>query len=1057
MIMKKDIMKILATCLLAGLFISQISLAQNLQRSFPRNEISSPAFTPKKFTGRLNTVRVLALRVQFRVENPDYSGTTGNGWFDLRDLRDSLTIDPPPHNKRYFEDHLLAMKNYFHDVSDGMTDIQYTVKPDGINDAYTLNEYMYHYGITGSQSIRDVRLAKLFKDAVTKADTSDTIDFSQYDHILVFHAGAGQDFSNRDNTPNDLSSRFITYDLLKKYDTSSAFTGIPVNNGTIRIKNGVVVPETESQYLVDPVFQTDVFQEIGLSGILIANFGSQLGMPDLFDTDNGRPAIGMFGLEDQGAMNGNGLIPSEPDPWTKIYMGWAKPVILSDSTGFPLYPKKLVGHNTIYKLPINDHEYFLIENRQKDVLDNSLFPVILSRIDTVTENGTTIIDTVYLAGAEQSGDTKVFTRIDEYDAGLPGRGVLVWHIDDRVIQNQWSSNSINNDPNNRGIRLVEASGSQDIGYAFSVGPFVSVNAGDRWDFFFKGNIYFKYFNGNTDSVYFSSSSVPASTGKHRVISGFSLSDFSARLPVMTFDVRTSLLKKGFPQYTGTSFGTQSVTFGNITGDSKQEIIISVPSGNIYAWQADGQKVISNPMSVTHRRFGQDSVIYPLALFAQVPDSLIADPALADLDGDNVSELVTISKTGILTAWKGADANSDGLADTLWQKNLNGSFILPPVITPDKRIVIGSAGGMIFVFGSAGQLISQLAVNSLLLSMALINNDTLGFRTAENAGLFGLSGGTLSYFPGPRTAGSSMMVSGDLLRNGSRHVIVHDQSDGRHFLNSYPPAPGFPVVLNDPPSSPLSLADIDGDGFPEIIFGSNNKIYAFNHNGTLVTNFPVTLDASEPAGKIFTTVLISDVNNNELPDLIAGAEDGRIFAFDPKGNPVSGFPLSAGYPIRSSMAVMDMDQDNNLHIVAPSQDGFLYAWNTGAPYFSDRTPWPKIFRDAENSSRNTEQNAIPSPDDDWMPKKKAYCYPNPARGNETKIRYYLSEPATVKIRIFDLAGDQVARFEGSGVPMSDNEAVWNIRNIQSGVYFAKIEAKSSAGKKVTRTVKIAVTK
>ncbi len=93
----------------------------------------------------------------------------------------------------------------------------------------------------------------------------------------------------------------------------------------------------------------------------------------------------------------------------------------------------------------------------------------------------------------------------------------------------------------------------------------------------------------------------------------------------------------------------------------------------------------------------------------------------------------------------------------------------------------------------------------------------------------------------------------------------------------------------------------------------------------------------------------------------------------------------------------------------------------------------------------------------MPKKKAYCYPNPVKDNETKIRYYLSEPATVKIKIFDLAGDQVAHLEGAGIPFADNEAVWNVRHVQSGVYFAKIEAKSASGKRVTRTVKIAVTK
>ncbi len=1038
----------------------QILDAQTHKRLFHSQEQAQSAYSPKTHTGIPSTLRVLALRVQFRLEEPDFSGTTGNGHFDLRDLRnlpDSIRIDPPPHDKRYFEDQLEAMKNYFSDVSDGLLDIQCTVKPHGMNDAYTLNQFMYHYGITGTQSIRDIRLAKLLKDAVTIADTTDNIDFSQYDYVIVFHAGVGQDFSNQDNTPNDIASRFISYDMLKKYDTTASFDGIPVNNGSHKIRSGVIVPETESQYLVDPVFQVDVFQEIGLSGILIANFGSQLGMPDLFNTANGRPAIGMFGLEDQGAMNANGLIPSEPDPWTKIYMGWASPVILTDSANFHLYPRKLAGQNTVYKLPINDYEYFLIENRQKDVVDNNLFPVVISKIDTINENGTTIIDTVYMSGVEQSPLTKVITRVDEYDSGLPGSGVLIWHIDERVIRNNWSTNSINNDPNNRGIRLVEGSGSQDIGYAFSAGPFVTINSGDRWDFFFKGNNGFKFYNNRVDSVFFNNFSVPNSLGKHRVFSGISLSNFSARQPVMSFDVRNTILKKGFPQYTGATFGNQSLAYGNISGDNRLETIIADPLGKIYAWQPDGRKVIDNALTVTRRRSGGDSTVYPLALFASLPDSFDADLAVADLDGDGLSEVISVSRNGLLTAWKAVDANADGLADTMWQRSLNKHFSIAPIITPNKKIIAGSDEGTVFIFNHQGQPTGQQTLSYPLLSMALLSADTIAFRTTQNAGFIVLHGGAVFVFPENRPANRSMIVTGDIAQDGRRIIIDAYSSGNRHYIHCYPAIDGFPVELNWRPTSPLSLADIDGDGFLEIIFGADNKIYALNHNGTLVSNFPVTLDATNPAGIVYSTVLVADMNNDHKPDLVAASDDGRVFAYDAKGKLIPGFPLSTGYPVRSSMAVFDIDRNQRTHLAAPAADGFVYVWDAASPHVTARALWTKIGKDSSNSSMNTERNTVVSPDDDWMPKKKAYCYPNPAKGNETKIRYYLSEPAEVKIKIYDLAGDRVARIDGPGIALTDNEALWNLSKIRSGVYFAKIEAKSSSGKKTVRTIRIAVTK
>jgi len=61
---------------------------------------------------------------------------------------------------------------------------------------------------------------------------------------------------------------------------------------SIEIPGGIIVPETESQ---------DGF-EFGLNGLLVSNFGTQLGWPDLFSPDTRRPGIGKFGLMDVGLL-----------------------------------------------------------------------------------------------------------------------------------------------------------------------------------------------------------------------------------------------------------------------------------------------------------------------------------------------------------------------------------------------------------------------------------------------------------------------------------------------------------------------------------------------------------------------------------------------------------------------------------------------------------------------------------------------------------------------------------------------------------------------------------
>jgi hypothetical protein len=92
----------------------------------------------------------------------------------------------------------------------------------------------------------------------------------------------------------------------------------------------------------------------------------------------------------------------------------------------------------------------------------------------------------------------------------------------------------------------------------------------------------------------------------------------------------------------------------------------------------------------------------------------------------------------------------------------------------------------------------------------------------------------------------------------------------------------------------------------------------------------------------------------------------------------------------------------------------------------------------------------------LPKSRTYNWPNPVYGNSTQIRYYVTENATVNIKIFDLAGSKITELTGNGVAGMDNEITWNISNIQSGIYLARVEAKSTTQSSVA-IIKIAVVK
>jgi hypothetical protein len=113
-------------------------------------------------------------------------------------------------------------------------------------------------------------------------------------------------------------------------------------------------------------------------------------------------------------------------------------------------------------------------------------------------------------------------------------------------------------------------------------------------------------------------------------------------------------------------------------------------------------------------------------------------------------------------------------------------------------------------------------------------------------------------------------------------------------------------------------------------------------------------------------------------------------------------------------------------------------------------------DAAQTSLNSAQETPVVVADKLMPAKSVYNYPNPTEGNSTTIRYRLNEDAAVKISIYDTAGDLVEELSGPGLAQADNEIQWNLQNVQSGVYLARVEAKGQ-GETSVAIIKIAVVK
>lgn len=132
--------------------------------------------------------------------------------------------------------------------------------------------------------------------------------------------------------------------------------------------------------------------------------------PDLYDTDYTSSGIGDWCLMASGSYNGDQSNPSPPSAWCKVDQQWVTVTTISTTTKVSL-PDVKTGHSVV-KLHASgapSTEYWLLENRHK-----------VGR-----------------------------------DSGLPGDGLLVWHIDDALTSND-------SEQTHYKVGLVQADGRRDL-------------------------------------------------------------------------------------------------------------------------------------------------------------------------------------------------------------------------------------------------------------------------------------------------------------------------------------------------------------------------------------------------------------------------------------------------------------------------------------------------------------------------------------------------------------------------------------------------------------------
>ncbi|MFN3739139.1 MAG: M6 family metalloprotease domain-containing protein [Thermodesulfovibrionales bacterium] len=349
------------------------------------------------------TVNVLFLRVQFQNESPDDPQTTGNGTWQWCGSQTGCPNNDPDYWLNNAKDKFI---NYWSEASYGKLQVNITISQK----IYILPHSMSYYGDESYSALEN-----LIYDSITQADSD--IDFSQYDAIFIIHAGAGEETDLNGDTPKDIWSLYYQDACISPNDTG---TNCLTVDGR-QIKEAIIMPQTGSQdnIVVDPF------------GVYVHEFAHWLGLPDLYCTNLiclldgvGRWSLmgdGIYNSDPLTCSNGSciyGSSPSHPDAWSKVYLGWVTPEEIS-SDGVQKILSPIETYPEIIKLQASTstvNQYLLLENRQ-------------------------------LTG---------------FDKGLPGHGLLVWLIDEDVINQNINSNTINNSLYRPGVKLIEADGDWNL-------------------------------------------------------------------------------------------------------------------------------------------------------------------------------------------------------------------------------------------------------------------------------------------------------------------------------------------------------------------------------------------------------------------------------------------------------------------------------------------------------------------------------------------------------------------------------------------------------------------
>jgi len=994
--------------------------------------------------------KLLVILVDFQEDEDPLS--TGNGKFQLEEDADYLfSIGKPPHDREYFEANLEAMRHYYSAASAGYYDLIYDVWPKD-KAAYTLSQPMSYYNPPNANSELFVsKMEEYFKEAFETADNDDPqIEFGQYAHYMIIHAGSDWQHDYAGDSPVDIPSFFIRVGDGKQAE---------VDNGDHEIFHACNVPATISQDF-DFIEEGGKITHTGygaLNAVLFHEFGHSLGLVDLYNVYSFSPMVGMFDIMDSGGSGiskfdlGNenddyvlveGALPTLPGAFSRsllfedifrsngLYKDISEYEALStiEIASSSMIQDEYVKPNII-RYQISPDEYYLIENRNLDP-DGDGFTSVYA-----TLNGRVILHPVAFGDPTNKPTYEYDYLLPSFldgDLNVKGGGLLVWYVNEKVLYQEgsvlddgsfWSNfenNTVNTSFNRPSVMVLEADGIRDLGEYYS-----QYWTGTPYEYFHARKpsfgAYGEFIEWSDEEwrPRLSAQSEPALVNEAGLGGQFFFDNISDPAPIMTctlesslWDTTKSIFVESSPlaaQPISTDFCELSMPFFGSGGlrlfcDLGGEWIEMIEPVQIEEWDFDFPAI-------------------------SIENSITGDKEIVGVK-DNTLRFMLVSTIGVAEnaiEFSGTLAQPIEIDNNLYTHVGDTIFRVSDYIIADST----SVEDLKNITGFSGTIIALSERNFHLLDaqqLSLIDAIELPEIFGEYEPIVCKSDKAVEVF---LTANSG---------NIYRYTYALDRMDTTN-LN---------LIFRNPssylPSQPALLADSSKD--LRLFFGLGNNAYLINYNGYLNQGFPRCLDriTISPNGnsKVVRfedeTILYLQVNSQGY---VAISDRGEL---RPEFSMLVPYHSEIEHPAWTDILYYDAVNSRLLWYYTIANPGKNIGYIHSIDGLDEN---PILWNGYQNSGSGVVFGSIQAEPGTTHEAFNAFVFPSPV----SKEYYHLrveNAPADIEINIYDISGLKVQSHKLQHEPRLDLEL--SSKKLSSGVYLVNV----TSGNKI-KSFKFAVEK